>query len=92
MARVIVTFKVMPESAEVDLNQVKELVKKHVEEFDGILNGEMTEEPVAFGLKAVKASFSYDESKGSSDDLEEKLVAEELVQSVEVLSVGRAMG
>lgn len=82
----------MPESMDVNLDDIKGLVKQHVETFEGTMNGDMTEEPVAFGLKAVKASFSYDESKGSSDELEEKLVAEDIIQSVEVLSVGRAMG
>lgn len=92
MARVIITFKVMPESLDVDLNEVKELLKKHIADFDGLVHGEMTEEPVAFGLKAVKVSFTYDEVKGSTDDLEDKLTAEELIQSVEVMSVGRTMG
>ncbi len=92
MAKVIVTFKVMPESLEVDLNEVKELLKKQITDFDGIINGEMTEEPVAFGLKAVMVKFAYDESKGTTDDLEDKLTSEEIVQSVEVVSVGRAMG
>lgn len=92
MAKVIVTFKVMPESLEVDLNEVKELLKKQITDFEGVINGEMTEEPVAFGLKAVMVRFAYDESKGTTDDLEDKLTAEEIIQSIQVVSVGRAMG
>ena len=92
MAKVIVTWKVMPESAESDLEAVKVVVKKTIEDFDGRINGEMTEEPVAFGLKFVKVSFAYDEEKGTTDDLEEELAKDDNIQSVEVLSVGRAMG
>ncbi len=92
MAKVIVTWKVMPETAESDLEAVKVVVKKTIEDFDGMINGEMTEEPVAFGLKFVKVSFAYDEEKGTTDDLEEELAKDDNIQSVEVLSVGRAMG
>tara|TARA_Y100000310_G_scaffold344625_1_gene458385 strand:- start:998 stop:1276 length:279 start_codon:yes stop_codon:yes gene_type:complete len=92
MAKVIVTWKVMPESAESDLEAVKVVVKKTIEDFDGRINGEMTEEPVAFGLKFVKVSFAYDEEKGTTDSLEEELAKDDNIQSVEVLSVGRAMG
>ena len=92
MARVIVTFKVMPASIDVDLDDVKEKVRMAIENFDGKINGEITEEPIAFGLKAVKVSFSYDEKKGTTDELEEELTKEDEIQSVEVVSVGRAMG
>ena len=92
MAKVIVTWKVMPETAESDLEAVKVSVKKSIEGFGGIINGEMTKEPIAFGLKFVKVSFAYDEDKGTTDDLEEELAKDDNIQSVEVLSVGRAMG
>ena len=92
MAKVIITFKVMPESLDVDLNKIKEILKKQIIEFEGSILGEMSEELVAFGLKSVVVKFAYDEAKGSTDDLEDKLTAEEIIQSVEVLSVGRAMG
>jgi len=92
MARVIVTFKVMPESTDTLLEDIKAKIKEAIEGFEGVIMGEMTEEPVAFGLKAVIVKFSYDESKGSSDELEEKLMAEDGIQNVEVVSVGRAMG
>jgi elongation factor 1-beta len=92
MAKVIMTWKVMPENSETNLEDIKVEVKKVIEGFDGIINGEMTEEPLAFGLKFVKVSFAYDEDKGTTDDLEEELSSGEFIQSVEVLSVGRAMG
>jgi elongation factor 1-beta len=92
MAKVIVTFKVMPESVEVDLGNVKSKLKEAITKFEGTILGEMTEEPIAFGLKAVIVKFAFDESKGSTDQLEEKIMTEEGIQNVEVVSVGRAMG
>ncbi len=92
MAKVIVTFKVMPGSLDVSLEKIKKKLEKAIENFGGRINGEMTEEPIAFGLKAVKVSFAYDEKKGTTDDLEEELTREDEIQSVEVVSVGRAMG
>ncbi len=92
MAKVIIKFKVMPESAESDLGDVKKTVSTAIESFGGIINGDLTEEPVAFGLKSIHVSFAYDEGKGTTDDLEDQLAADDNIQSVEVLSVGRAMG
>jgi elongation factor 1-beta len=92
MARVIIDFKVMPESVEIDLEKIKEILKSNIEEFEGNIIGDMSEEPVAFGLKSVMVKFSYDEKKGSTDDLEDKISSEEGIQSVEVVGVSRAMG
>ena len=44
MARVIITFKVMPESLDVNLEDIKTILTREIEAFDGVLNGEMTEE------------------------------------------------
>ena len=92
MAKVIVSLKVMPESVEVDLEKVKEIIKKEIEDFGGSVLGDVTEEPVAFGLKSVKIRFAYGEERGTTDDLEEKISAHDGIQSVEVESVSRAMG
>ncbi len=92
MAKVIVTFKVMPDNPDSDLEDIKSKLKDAIANFGGTINGVMSEEPVAFGLNAVKVSFSYDENKGTTDDLEEALTKEDEIQSVEVVSVGRAMG
>ena len=82
----------MPETAESDLDVIKSIVSKSIENFGGIINGEFSEEPLAFGLKFLKVTFAYDEEKGSTDDVEEELMKNDNIQSVEVLNVGRAMG
>lgn len=92
MARVIIKFRVMPGDSDVDLEAIKSKLKEEIENFGGIIQGEMTEDPVAFGLKSIGVSFTYDESKGTTDDLEDILCEDENIQSVEVVSVGRTMG
>ena len=50
------------------------------------------QEPIAFGLKALKITFAMDENKGSTDTLEEDINGIEGVNSVEVVDVRRAIG
>ncbi len=91
MADVIITFKIMPESPDVDLSVVLESMKTKIEAF-GATIGKSEEEPIAFGLKALRIIFVYDENKGATDDLEEECKTIEGVQNVEVVDVRRAFG
>tara|TARA_Y100000310_G_scaffold218438_1_gene219728 strand:+ start:5919 stop:6194 length:276 start_codon:yes stop_codon:yes gene_type:complete len=91
MANVIVTFKVMPESPEVDLEDLKDKVVVKIEEF-GIKIGKVEEEPIGFGLKALKIIFIMDESEGSTDKIEDGVKKIENVKSVEAVDVRRALG
>ena len=92
MANAIVTIKLMPESPDVDLDQVKTETLKLIAAFAG--EGETRDEiePIAFGLKALKITFVMDESLGSPDSLEEKVLAVPGVNSFEVIDVRRAVG
>lgn len=91
MADVIVTFKIMPESPDVDLDKIKESADRLIKEFGGEI-GKVEKEPIAFGLEALNLIFVMDESLGSTDDLEEKVENIEGVNSVEVTDVRRAIG
>jgi len=51
MAKAIVTFKLMPESPEIDLAPIKEKALKIAEEKGSIGQMQAKEEPIAFGLK-----------------------------------------
>ena len=81
----------MPENPEIDLTQLAEKAKLIVSEFEGNVM-ECVEEPVAFGLKSVNITFSRDEAKGTSDDVEDKLNDLEEVASVTVADVRRGIG
>ena len=92
MANVVVSLKIMPESPEVDLNKIEEEAKKKIIEFAGEGDMKTEQEPVAFGLKAVKIIFVMDEAKGSTEPLEDTLSDIEGVNSVEITDVRRAVG
>ena len=82
----------MPESPEIDMNSLAEQIKSKITEYAGEGEIKTEEEPIAFGLKALKATFVADEEKGSTDSLEENIKDIEGVNSCEVVDVRRAIG
>ncbi|MFB6146007.1 MAG: elongation factor 1-beta [Candidatus Nanohaloarchaea archaeon] len=78
MGKISCVYKIMPEDAETDLEDIKEQVKELIEVTD------MGEENVAFGLKAIKVSTITTDEEGGTDAVEEKLEKLENVQSVEL--------
>ncbi len=91
MADVILTFKIMPASPEVDLAAIEEKAVQLIKEFGGEV-GKKSVEPVAFGLNALNLIFIMDESKGATDALEEDICKIEGVNSCDVTDVRRALG
>ncbi len=92
MANVVVTLKIMPESPEVDLHKIEADAKKKIIDFAGPGDMKIEQEPIAFGLKALKIIFIMDESKGSTEPIEDAVEEIKGVQSVEVSDVRRAVG
>ncbi len=92
MAQVIVTLKIMPESPEVDLAKITEEAKNKINDFAGAGDMKIEEKPIAFGLKAINIIFVMDESKGSTEPLEDSISEIKGVKSVEVIDVRRAVG
>ncbi|HIH52412.1 elongation factor 1-beta [Candidatus Pacearchaeota archaeon] len=78
-------YKLMPNSPEVDLEKIKEVAKKIIEEFGGT-NKEYSVEPIAFGLKAVIVFFFYPDNK-SVESLEEEFVKIENVVSAQLIDM-----
>ena len=92
MAQIVITLKIMPESPEIDLNSIEEQAKAKIIDFSQSKEMKTEQEPVAFGLKALKITFVMDESKGSTDALEEQIKKISGVNSVEAVDVRRAIG
>ena len=92
MATVVITLKIMPESPEVDLNKIEADARKKIIDFAGEGDMKVSQEPIAFGLKALKMIFVMDEAKGSTEALEDRIKDIEGVQSVEVIDVRRTIG
>ena len=63
-----------------------------IKDFSGEAQVKAEQEPIAFGLIALKLQFVMDESIGSTEKLEQKLAGIEGVSSAEVVDVRRAIG
>jgi translation elongation factor aEF-1 beta len=90
MGTALIKIKIMPKSLETDLEKIKDLAQRVI----GDNNGKdiiFHEEPIAFGLKAVIASFDIDEST-PLEPIEEGLRKVENVNSAEVIDMRRAFG
>lgn len=92
MAKIVATIKIMPTSPEIDLDKLENEAKTKITDFSQNQEIKSEQEPVAFGLKALKIMFVMEESKGSMDPLEEDIKTIPGVNSVEVIDVRRAIG
>ena len=92
MAQVVATIKIMPESPETDLFSIEKKAREKICQFSGNSQMKSEQEPIAFGLKALKITFVMEESKGYPDSLEEGIRSIEGVNSVETIDVRRAIG
>jgi elongation factor 1-beta len=82
MGSVAVIMRVMPESPEVDLEQVKTALKQKL---PGIQD--MKVEPIGFGLKAIKFAASINDAGGETDALEKSLSSIPGVERAEIIEV-----
>ena len=83
MGSVAVTFRIMPEDAETNLEPIKARVRKVL----GAALRDLKEQPIAFGLKAILAVALVSDAEGGSDELEQSLAALPGVGSVETVDV-----
>ncbi len=89
MGRVLITLRVMPESPEVDLENLRKEVTKAIENHQG-KNPKYEEVPVAFGLKALMTSFMLDENQ-ELEPIENALQDLSNVSSTQVTDMRRAV-
>lgn len=85
----------MPESPQEDLKKISKSVNEKVRKFAKLKEDEevrIQEEPVAFGLNALKIMFVMEEIQGSTEPLEKELQNIKGVNSVEVTDVRRTVG
>ena len=90
MSTAAVKIKIMPTSPDANLENIKESAKSMIEEMGGG-NPTFTEEPIAFGLKAIIALFAWPEEK-EFEDLENELKNIEDVNSIQMIDIRRAFG
>ena len=92
MAKAIITFKLMPESVEVDLAPIQEKAEKIAREAGAIGQMQAKIEPVAFGLNAVLVLAMYEVEGSDFDGIAAKMGELEGVQSSEVAKMDLALG
>lgn len=85
-----VKIRILPTSPEVDLENLKIIIKSLVEEKGG-KNCSFEEEPIAFGLKAIIAFFAWPEQL-ELENLENSINEIEEVSSLQVIDMRRAFG
>jgi elongation factor 1-beta len=92
MANAIITFKVMPEDAGVELDSIKEEARKIVVEAGAKGEVLVDEQPIAFGLKSVIVKAMFVVEGNDFDSLAEKMSTIEKVQSAEVTGMDLPLG
>ncbi len=85
MGEVILNLKVLPSSPDVDLEVVKNKIKTI--ESDKVRIQEIREEPIAFGLKALKVLIVMPDKEISPSEVEDKIRSIEGVENVETEGV-----
>jgi elongation factor 1-beta len=92
MGKAIITFKLMPESIEVDLGPIKKKAESIAREAGAIGEMQVKEDPIAFGLKAVMVLAMYDVEGSDFDTIAVKMGEIKGVQSSEVAKMDLALG
>jgi elongation factor 1-beta len=92
MAKAIITFKLMPESVEIDLDPIKEKALGIAREEGAIGEMQSKIDPIAFGLKAVLILGMYEVEGADFEATAAKMGELEGVQSAEVAKMDLAMG
>ena len=88
MAKVLISYKILPSEVTVDLNLLKEKIKKELPEYASIRK--FAEEPIAYGLVALIVYITIPEEKpGGLDELEKSLQNIEEISQIETLMVHR---
>jgi len=83
MAKVILTLRIMPENADVDIDRLVEKIKQNVPV------DKIEKEPIAFGLVALKVTTLVEDAEGASEKIENKIKSIQGVGQVETVEVSR---
>ncbi|WP_292387959.1 elongation factor 1-beta [Methanosarcina sp. UBA5] len=88
MGDVAAKIKIMPESVDTDLAELKEKIKGVIPA-GADLHGDIVEEPIAFGLKALIVALIVNDEEGGTEPAEEAFAKVSGVENVQVVDVYR---
>ena len=92
MGKAVITFKLMPEGVEVDLEPIKTQAKAIAQQAGAIGEMQVKEDPIAFGLKAILVLAMYEVDEKDFDGIATKMGEIENVQSAEIAKMDLALG
>jgi elongation factor 1-beta len=85
MAEVAVTLRLMPESAEVDLEKLEAMVRERIKVHS------ISREPIAFGLEALRVVAVVEDAAGGTEPLEKELSILPGIGNVQVIGLTRLL-
>ncbi|HIH74657.1 MAG TPA: elongation factor 1-beta [Methanosarcina sp.] len=88
MGDVAAKIKIMPEGVETDLVELKDKIKAVIPA-GAQLHGDVVEEPIAFGLKALIVTLIVNDEEGGTEPAEEAFAKVPGVENVQVVDVYR---
>ncbi|WNY26837.1 elongation factor 1-beta [Methanolapillus ohkumae] len=88
MSGVAAKFKIMPEDVDTDLNALKQKIKSALPA-GATLNGEIVEQPIAFGLKALIVTVIVEDGEGGTETVEAEFEKIPGVAGFQILELDR---
>lgn len=88
MGKIVIAYKIFPSEAGIDLEVLKEKIKKQLSDIASIQR--VSEEPIAFGISALVVNMVLSEDKeGILDETEKRLTSLEEISQIQTLGVNR---
>jgi len=87
MGKIVIAYKILPSESTVDLEVLKEKIKKQLAGIASIQR--FAEEPIAFGLCALKVNMILPEKDGILEETEKRITDIEEVGQLQTLGVTR---
>ena len=87
MGKIIIVYKIFPSESTVDLGVLKEKITEQLADIASIKR--FAEEPIAFGLCALKVNMVLEEKEGIANETEKRMAAIEGVGQIETLGLTR---
>jgi translation elongation factor aEF-1 beta len=87
LGKIVIAYKIFPSESTVDLELLKEKIKKKLADVAAIQ--QFVEEPIAFGLCALKVNMVLPEKEGILDETEKLMTDIEEIGQIQTLGMTR---
>jgi elongation factor 1-beta len=87
LGKIVIAYKIFPSESTVDLELLKEKIKKKLADIAAIQ--QFAEEPIAYGLCALKVNMVLPEKEGILDETEKLMTDIEEVGQIQTLGMTR---